>query len=46
MITALVPTPSQIGREALIVLAGAVLAAFIVGQMPELKRWIKQQWTS
>lgn len=34
----------DIGREAVIVLAGAVLAAVIIGQLPGLKAWIKTQW--
>lgn len=39
-----VPKPSEIGREALIVIGGALLAALIVGQFPSLKDWIKAQW--
>ena len=35
---------SDIGREALIVLAGAVVAAFVIGQFPAVRDWIKQQW--
>lgn len=38
------PNPSEIGREALIVMGGALLAALIVGQFPSLKDWIKAQW--
>ena len=33
-----------IGREAVIVLAGAVLAAFIIGNVPQLREWIARQW--
>lgn len=33
-----------IGRETVIVLAGAVLAAFIIGNVPELRAWIARQW--
>lgn len=40
----LIPTLPEIGREALIVLAGALLAALIIGQFPGAKAWIKQQW--
>jgi hypothetical protein len=39
-----VPTPSELTRETLIVLGGALLAAFIVGQSPALRNWIKKQW--
>lgn len=35
-----------IGREAVIVLAGAVLAAFIIGNVPELRAWISRQWAN
>lgn len=38
------PTPSELTRETLIVLGGALLAAFIVGQSPALRNWIKKQW--
>lgn len=44
MKTPWIPKAPEIAREALIVLAGAVIAAFIVGQLPELKAWIKDQW--
>ena len=40
----LIPKPTEIGREALIVLAGAIVAAFIIGQFPPVKAWIKKQW--
>ncbi len=33
-----------IGREAVIVVGGAILAAFIIGQVPAVRAWIKQQW--
>lgn len=39
-----VPTPPEIGREALIVLGGALLAALIVSQLPPVKRFIKSAW--
>lgn len=38
------PTPTEIGREAIIVLGGALLAALIVGQLPGVREWIKAQW--
>lgn len=34
----------EVGREAVIVIAGALMAAFVVGQLPGVKAWIKQQW--
>lgn len=40
----IIPSVPEIGREALIVICGALLAAFIVGRVPALKQWIKQQW--
>lgn len=40
----LIPAPVEIGREALIVLGGALLAALIVGNVPAVRDWIKQQW--
>jgi hypothetical protein len=40
----LIPSLPEIGREALIVLGGAVLAALIVGNIPALRDWIKAQW--
>lgn len=41
---AALPTPVELGREALIVLGGALIAALIVGQLPALRDWIKAQW--
>lgn len=38
------PDGKSIAREALTVLAGAVLAAAIIGQFPAVKAWIKRQW--
>lgn len=43
-ITALIPKPAELGREAIIVLGGALIAALIVGQSPRLRAWIKAQW--
>jgi hypothetical protein len=40
----LIPTVAEVGREAIIVLAGAALAALIAGQFPRFKAWLKQQW--
>lgn len=39
-----IPKPAEIGREALIVVGGALLAALIIGQVPALRDWIKAQW--
>lgn len=39
-----VPTVPEVTREALIVLAGALLAAWIIGQSPPVRDWIKKQW--
>lgn len=38
------PDGRGIVREALTVIAGAVLAAAIIGQLPGVKAWIKRQW--
>jgi hypothetical protein len=38
------PTAPQVAREAIIVVAGAALAAFVIGQWPTLKAWIRKQW--
>jgi hypothetical protein len=40
----LIPTTTEIGREALIVIGGAIVAALIVSQFPALQDWIKKQW--
>ena len=40
------PVIPEIAREALIVVAGAALAAFIVGQLPpSWKAWMRRQWS-
>lgn len=39
-----VPTLPEVAREAVIVLAGALVAAAIVGQLPALRAWIAEQW--
>ena len=44
MIKKIIPSVPEVGREALIVLGGALLAALIVGQIPGLRDWIKSQW--
>jgi hypothetical protein len=35
---------SRLAVEAAIVIGGAVLAAWIVGQSPAVRDWIRQQW--
>lgn len=40
----LVPSTPSVLREAVIVVAGAVIAAAIVGAFPTLRDWIKKQW--
>lgn len=42
----IIPTPVELGREALIVIGGAIIAALIVSQLPGLQDWIKKQWGS
>lgn len=43
-VPAFVPAPADVGREVLIVLAGAIIAAAIIGQLPPVRDWIKRQW--
>lgn len=40
----LIPAPIELGREAIIVIGGALIAALIIGQSPRLRDWIKEQW--
>lgn len=40
----IIPTLPEIGREAIIVLSGALIAALIVGRVPSLGVWIRKQW--
>lgn len=44
MLKKMIPSIPDLGRETLIVLGGAVLAAFVVGQFPQLRDWMKAQW--
>lgn len=39
-----VPTWQAVAREGLIVIGGAVVAALIIGQLPQVRDWIKKQW--
>lgn len=43
-IKAAIPGGTEIVREALIVIGGAIIAAFVIGQLPALRDWIKSQW--
>ncbi len=40
----ILPSPKDVIKEALVVLGGAVLAAYIIGQVPQLRTWMKAQW--
>lgn len=40
----MLPSSREVVKETIIVLAGAVLAAFIVGQLPPLRAWMRAQW--
>lgn len=40
----LLPRPADIVTEAITVVAGALLAALLVGQLPGLREWIAEQW--
>jgi hypothetical protein len=41
---AAIPTGAEVTREVIIVLAGAIIAAAVIGQLPALRSWIKEQW--
>ena len=43
-VASLIPTPVEIGREALVVVLGALVAAVIIGQLPQVRDYIKRQW--
>lgn len=40
-----IPSAPAVAREALTVIAGALLAAFIIGRFPGVKAWVKEQWS-
>lgn len=40
----ILPSVTEISREALILIGGALLAALIMSQFPPVKQWIKEQW--
>lgn len=40
------PSVGEVAREAVIVVAGALVAAWVVGQLPpEWRKWLRDQWT-
>lgn len=41
----IIPAPADVGKEAIIVIAGALVAALVIGQLPGLRDWIKAQWS-
>lgn len=41
----IVPTLPELSKEALVVIGGALLAALIIGQFPQVRAWIKNQWS-
>ena len=43
-VASLIPSPVEVGREALVVLLGALVAAVIIGQLPQVRDYIKRQW--
>lgn len=40
----LIPSGSEVVREGLIVLGGALLAAFVIGRIPQLRDFIRANW--
>jgi len=40
----IVPSAPAVAREALTVIAGALLAALVMSQFPSVKAWIKRAW--
>ncbi len=40
----MIPAPTDVVREGLIVIGGALLAAMVIGYVPGLRTWIKNQW--
>lgn len=43
---AFIPTPAEFGREALILLGGALIAAFLMRQLPSVRQYIREAWGS
>lgn len=40
----MIPSVPEIVREAVIVIAGAVLAAVVIAQFPQVKKFIADSW--
>lgn len=40
----MIPKASEVAREALIVLAGTIIAAAVVSQFPRLRAWLREAW--
>lgn len=38
------PFMRQVATEAAVMIVGAVLASWLVGQAPDLRAWMKRQW--
>lgn len=43
-LTKIIPSGVEVARETLIVLAGALVAAAIIGALPGVRAWMKKQW--
>lgn len=43
-IKAIIPTPAEFGREALILMGGALIAAFLMRQFPSVRQYIREAW--
>ena len=41
---AIIPTPVEFGREALILVGGALIAALLMRQFPALRGFIRDAW--
>lgn len=43
-IKAFIPSPAEVGRETIILVCGALLAAFIMSQWPAGRTYIRNAW--
>lgn len=43
-VSQVLPKWQEVAREGLIVVGGALLAAVVIGSVPGLRQWIKNQW--
>lgn len=43
-VSKIIPTAPEVLREAVITLAGALLAAAVIGALPGVRAWMKRQW--